>query len=108
MQYREIINTFFEEYGSAIFDESGTKKTKGIIAPVRDLGAEYKEVTYPRVGFVPKREYLFLTPADDTVVNQYSRVTAEGKIFKIVESDYYLLSDQPFYKRSYGYEVRTL
>lgn len=108
MQYQKIIETFFRKYGSLITSEDETEQVKGIIAPVRDLATELEHITYSKVGFVPKKEYLFLTPAEDTVVQKHHIVKADGKKFKIVESDYYYLSDTPFYRRSYAYEVKEL
>lgn len=105
MTQKQVLEQFFRQYGSPISGDGG-KTAFGVLAPVRDLSVEFPNVTYSKVGFVPKREYvLFSLPGEELVVKN-AQLTMEGKKLRIADAEDYFLGGEALYRRAYAYELR--
>lgn len=108
MDYREILNQFFENYGSTITDVNTNKTIKGIIAPVKDLNLKYNDLSFSDLGFLPKSEWVLICELDEDIIKVNNCINIDNKIMKVINCDNYLLADKPFYKRAYLYQVKEL
>lgn len=108
MVHKEVLEEFFAAYGSAVQSADGQGETCGVLAPVRDLGMEFDRLNFPTVGYVPKREYVLLSPAENTVVDKQAELLIDGRRFRVVETEEYRLAGVCFYKRAYLYELREV
>lgn len=108
MDYKEVLNKFFDDYGSTIVDRQTHKTIKGIIAPVKDLALKFSHLSFNDLGFIPKSEWVLICRLNDDIVKVDNYVIIENRLMKVIECDDYLLEDKPFYKRAYLYQVREL
>lgn len=108
MKYNEILNCFFENYGSNVVDYNTNKCIKGVIAPVKDLSLKYNDLSFNDLGFMPKSEWILISQLDDEIIKVDNCVIIDNKLMKIINCDNYLLANKPFYKRAFLYQIREL
>ncbi|MGI5958714.1 MAG: hypothetical protein ACOX60_04785 [Massiliimalia sp.] len=107
MTQKQVLHHFLKQYGSVIFGEDG-KTAFGVLAPVRDLSVRFPNVTYAKVGFVPKREYVLIAMPGEEMIVKHARLEMEGKKLQIADAEDYFLDGEAFYRRAYAYELKEV
>lgn len=108
MEKKKILEKFFAQYGSKITRLDKDGETFGILAPVNQIDSKTQAITFETMGFTPKSEFVLLSSESNHVIEKNARLQIEEKIYKVIQSDFCMVSGKPFYARSYLFEMRSV
>lgn len=106
MDIRQTLKLFLQRYGSDITSQGIT--SKGIIRPVYQKPEQFRQIIYPKTGFIPLQVYRIITLAETGLIEVDREILSEGKRFRVTECDMVYFQNGPLYQNAYAYEIKEI
>ena len=107
MRTKNIIKQFINRYGSTIVRLDGMK-AKGLCTRIDNHDTDVETVSFERLGYVVKREFLLITASDCTLLQPNVEVLCNQRRLKIISVDTTDHQDEMMCRRAYAFEIKEV
>lgn len=101
------LTAFLQKYGSTLVRLDG-ETAKGICTRVDSNTATAENLSFDRLGYTVKREYLLITDADTDILTENAHIFVNDRHLQIICVDDTCHADEVLCRRGWGYEVKEV